>query len=128
MNDDGTLSINSSQLNSALTSDPASVLNFFQNTAQTGFANNFARDLQNLTNPSRGILNVDLKQNQTEQQNLSTSMLDLLDQISAMRLQLQTEYSRVNALLESFPYQMQAIQMELGITPTTSNRSPTAAG
>jgi flagellar hook-associated protein 2 len=128
MNDDGTLSINSSQLNSALTSDPASVLNFFQNTAQTGFANNFAKDLQNLTNPSRGILNVDLKQNQTEQQNLSTSMLDLQDQISAMQLQLQTEYSRVNALLESFPYQMQAIQMELGITPTTSNRSPTAAG
>jgi len=41
MNDDGTLSINLSQLTNAVATDPTSVLNFFQNTDQTGFANQF---------------------------------------------------------------------------------------
>lgn len=117
MNDDGSLSIDSSQLSSALSSNPSAVLNFFQNTAQNGFANNFASDLQNLTDPTNGILNLDLSQNQAQQTDLGSSISDLQTQISSQQQQLETEFAQVNAELESFPFELQAVQQELGITP-----------
>jgi flagellar hook-associated protein 2 len=123
MNDDGTLSVNSGQLNNALSSDPAAVLNFFQNSAQTGFANNFAKDLRDLTAPTSGVLNMDLAQNRTQQGDLSNSLLEMQDRIAGEQKQLQTQYSAVNALLQSFPYQLAAVQLELGITPSGSNSS-----
>jgi flagellar hook-associated protein 2 len=128
MNDDGTLSINASALSSAASSNPSSLLSFFQNAAGTGFANKFAKDLQNLTAPTQGLLNMELSQNQKNQNSITSSIADLQDQISARQRQLETEYSQVNAILESFPYELRAIQMELGITPANSNSGPTSAG
>lgn len=125
-NDDGTLSVNSSQLNSAISSDPAAVLNFFQNSSATGFANNFAKDLQNLTDPTQGVISLDLNEKRTRQQELTNSIADIQDRLTAEQAQLQTQFSRVNSLLEAFPSQLQAIQLELGITPSNSNNS--AAG
>lgn len=125
MNNDGTLSINSSQLQNAISSNPSGVLNFFQNTSLTGYANNFASDLNNLTDPTQGILNVDLAQNQSSQQDLSNSISDMQDRITAEQQQLQTQFSQVNALLEAYPSQLLAVQTELGITPTNSNSSGT---
>ncbi len=120
MNNDGTLSVNTSKLSSAITNDPASVLNFFQNTAQTGFANVFAKDLQGLTSPTLGLLNLDLAENRTTVQDLSNSIQDLLDRIGAEQKQLQAQFSQINALLQAFPYQLQALQLELGVTPSNS--------
>lgn len=128
MNDDGTLSINASQLNSALAADPTGVLSFFQNTTQTGFANNFAQELQNLTDPTQGVLNVDLTQNRAQQQSLNDSLSTLRDQMATMQVQLQNQFSAVNALLESFPYQLQAVQLELGMTPPSRSGTVSGAG
>ena len=122
-NDDGTLSVNSSQLNSAISSDPSAVLNFFQNSSATGFANNFAKDLQNLTDPTQGVISLDLSENRTRQQELTNSIADIQDRLTAEQAQLQTQFSRVNALLEAFPSQLQAIQLELGIAPSNSSNS-----
>ncbi|HTJ86033.1 MAG TPA: flagellar filament capping protein FliD [Terriglobales bacterium] len=126
-NDDGRLSVNASQLNSAISSDPASVLNFFQNSTATGFANNFAKDLQNLTDPTRGVISLDLNENRTRQQELTNSISDIQDRLTAEQQQLQTQFSRVNALLQAFPSQLRAIQLELGIAPSSSGNS-TAGG
>lgn len=123
MNDDGTLSVNASQLQSAIESNPSAVLNFFQNTSSTGYANNFANDLNNLTDPTQGILNVDLAQNQSSQQDLSNSISNMQDRLTAEQQQLQTQFSQVNALLEAYPSQLLAVQEELGITPANSNGS-----
>jgi flagellar hook-associated protein 2 len=126
-NNDGTLSIDSSALTAALTSDSAGVANFFQNVASTGFANNFAGDLQNLTDPTVGLLNVDLSQNQQEQTDLSNTVLNLQDQIASQQTQLITEFSQVNALIEEYPFLVQAIDLQLGIQPSGStNTTPTA--
>lgn len=125
MNDDGTLSVNSSQLESAISSNPQAVLNFFQNSSQTGYADNFAADLNNLTDPTLGILNADLTQNQTSQQDLTNSITDMQDRLTDEQQQLQTQFNQVNALLEAYPSQLLAVQMELGITPTTSTTSNT---
>jgi flagellar hook-associated protein 2 len=121
MNNDGTLSINVTKLTNSLASDPASVVNFFQNTAQTGFANHVAQDLQKLTAPTSGVLNMELAQNRTQQDQLSNSLLDIQDRMAAEQKQLQLQYSAINALLQSFPYQLRAIQLELGIAPSNPN-------
>ena len=128
-NNDGTLSVDTSALQTALTSDPSGVASFFQNAASTGFANNFAGDLQNLTDPTVGLLNVDLSQNQQEQTDLSNTVTNLQDQMAAQQQQLITEFSQVNALIEEYPYMLQAIDVQLGIQPSgSSNTTPTAGG
>jgi flagellar capping protein FliD len=123
MNNDGTLSVDPSTLNSAIASNSSAVLNFFQNTSGTGYANNFANDLNNLTDPTQGILNVDLTQNQSSQQDLNNSISDMQDRLNAEQQQLQTQFSQVNALLEAYPSQLLSVQLELGITPANSGNS-----
>ena len=125
MNNDGTMSVDPTQLGNALANNPTAVLNFFQNDTQTGFANNFANDLQNLTNPTTGLLNLDLTQNQQQQTDLSNTISDFQSQMTAQQQQLSNEFSEVNALLEEYPYQVQAIDLQLGITPSSSSSSPT---
>jgi len=83
----------------------------------------FAKDLQGLTAPSSGVLNMELAENRTQQNALSNSLLDVQDRMAAEQKQLQLQYSAVNALLQSFPSQLQAIQVELGITPSGSSSS-----
>jgi flagellar hook-associated protein 2 len=127
-NDDGTLSIDSSQLSSALSTNPSAVLNFFQNSSQTGFANNFAADLENLTDSTTGVLNLDLTQNQQQQADLTNTINGLQDQMSAQQQQLVTEFSQVNALIEAYPYMLEAIDLQLGIQPNPSNNTALGQG
>lgn len=125
-NDDGTLNVNASQMSDAIASNPASVLNFFQNSSLTGYANNFAKDLQNLTDPTQGVISLDLVQNRTQQQELTKSVSDMQDRLLAEQRQLQTDFGKVNALLQLFPSHLQAIQVELGIVPANSNSNRTS--
>lgn len=128
MNDDGTLSVDTTQLGNALASDPTDVLNFFQNSSQSGFANNFSNDLANLTDPTNGLLNLDLTENQQEQTDLTNTISDFQSQMTAQQQQLTTEFSQVNALLEEYPYQLEAIDQQLGITPSSSSSSSPTEG
>lgn len=128
MNDDGTLSVDSSHLNNALSTNPSEVLNFFRNASQTGFANNFATDLQNMTDPTVGLLNLDLTQNQQQQLDLTGTINDFEDQMTAQQQQLVTEFSQVNALIEEYPYMLEAIDMQLGIQPSASNNTAPTQG
>ncbi|HKW15931.1 MAG TPA: flagellar filament capping protein FliD [Terriglobales bacterium] len=125
MNNDGTLTVDSSQLENALSKDPSAVLNFFQNDSQTGFANNFAADLANLTDATTGLLNLDLTQNRQEQTDLTNTISGFEDQMSARQQQLVTEFSQVNALIEAYPFMLEAIDLQLGIQPSANNTAPT---
>jgi flagellar hook-associated protein 2 len=127
-NNDGTLSVDSKQLAGALSNNPSGVLNFFQNASQTGFANNFASNLQNLTDPSAGLLNIDLTQNQQQQTDLTNTINGFQDQITAQQRQLTAEFSQVNALIEAYPYTLEAIDLQLGIQPSGSRNTTAAAG
>ncbi|HEY7353648.1 MAG TPA: flagellar filament capping protein FliD [Terriglobales bacterium] len=128
MNDDGTLSIDSGQLSSVLSNDPSSVVDFFQNAASTGFANNFAADLRNLTDPALGLLNLDLAQNQQEQLNLTNNISQFQDHMTAQQQQLVAEFSQVNALIEAYPFMLEAIDMQLGIQPSSAGSTVPATG
>jgi flagellar hook-associated protein 2 len=128
MNDDGTLSVDSTQLNQALATDPSDVVNFFQNASQTGFANNFATSLQGLTDSTTGLLNLDLTQNQQQQLDLGNTINNFHDQMTAQQQQLVTEFSQVNALIEEYPYMLEAIDLQLGMQPNSSNNTAPTAG
>ncbi len=132
LNDDGTLSVDSSTLNSALSANPAAVQNFFQNATSSGFADNFNSALNNLTDPVEGILNSDLAENQTEQGSLTTEINNFQNQLATQKIQLDKEFSQVNANLEEYPFLLQEVTQELSsisstsTTPTTTTSSNTA--
>jgi flagellar hook-associated protein 2 len=126
-NNDGTLTVDSSQLSSALTSNPAAVLNFFQNTSSTGFANNFNTDLTNLTDPVQGPLNVDLAQNQAEQTDLTTTITNFQTQLKAQQASLTAQYDAVNASLQAYPLLLQQITETLATLGSGSSSTSTTS-
>src|SRR5260370_26289568 len=117
-NNDGTLTLGlnpaNKTLNDVLASNPGAVQNFFQNVSQTGFANTFAKDVANLTDPTVGPLNVDLAQNKTSIQNLTDNINNFQLKLTAEQIQLTAQYSRVNAFLQSYPLLLQEITATLG--------------
>jgi flagellar hook-associated protein 2 len=126
MQNDGTLSIDSQTLASAIASNPSAVQSFFQN-ATSGFATNFNTDLTNLTNPTSGPLNIDLTQNQAEQNDLSNQISEFQQQLATQKQNLIQEFSAVNASLEEYPFLLQEVLSELGSTsPTSSDTTPTS--
>jgi flagellar hook-associated protein 2 len=126
MNNDGTLTLGDTPLDpqnpqnsgqtfaQVLAADPSAVVNFFQNSSATGFANNFNADLTNLTAPTQGPLNVDLTQNEAEQADLTTTINNFDNQITAETAQLTTQYDAVNASLQQYPLLLQEITETLG--------------
>jgi len=129
MNDDGTLTVNtastadSPSLASVLATNPGAVQNFFQNAQQTGFANNFQTDLNTLTSPTQGILNVDIAQNTAQQQVLSTSISNFQLQLADQQQQLTKEFNQVNSSLQAYPLLLQQVTEIIG-----SLGAQTAAG
>ena len=126
-NNDGTLTLGlnaaNQTLNDVLTSNPAAVQNFFQNATQTGFANNFNTDLSNLTDPTVGVLNVDLAQNQTSIQNLTDNINNFQTKLTDEQTQLTAQYSAVNASLQAYPLLLQEITETLGSLGSSTTSS-----
>jgi flagellar hook-associated protein 2 len=135
LNDDGTLTIDNTQLNDTFTTNPGAFQNFFQNASVTGFANNFASDLTNLTDPTQGLLNIDAAENKTQQQALGIQITNLQDRLTAQQKQLTTQYAQVNATLEAYPVLLQEVTAELDalnglgsattFSSSSSNSTPT---
>jgi len=128
MNDDGTLTVgtaaNGQSLNQVLSSNPSAFLNFFQNSSSTGFASMFHTDLTNLTDPTIGVLNVDLAENQTQQQSVATDISNFETQLTAQQKQLTDEFNQVNASLQQYPLLLQQVTETLA----TMDASGTGAG
>ncbi len=127
MNDDGTLTLGTAptgqSFSQVLAANPQAFQNFFQNSSSTGFANNFHNDLTNLTDPTEGLLNVDLAQNKTQQQNLTDSINNFEDQLTAEQTQLVAEFSQVNASLQAYPLLLQQVTETLATMGSGSSDS-----
>jgi flagellar hook-associated protein 2 len=128
MNNDGTLTVDNTQLSNTIANNPDAVQSFFQNQSSTGFANSFHGDLINLTDATQGVLNVDLAQNKTEQTDLSNSISNFETQLAAQQKQLTLEFSSVNASLQAYPLLLQQVTETLGALgsgSSSSSSSPT---
>ena len=132
-NNDGTLSVNQTatdthpSLSNVLATNPAAVQSFFQNVSGTGFANNFNNDLFSLTDPTNGILNVDIAGNKTQQTALTTQINNLQDRLAAQQTALTLQYDQVNATLEAYPSLLLEITSEIGALNGNYNVSTTRA-
>lgn len=135
MNQDGTLTVNESPIDTAteyspgfsdvLAANPGAVENFFTNSNSTGFADNLANDLNNLTNVTTGVLNEDLAANQSQQNDLTTEIDNFQTQMAAQATALTQELDQVNASLEEYPFLLQEVTAELGSMSSSGSTTGT---
>jgi flagellar hook-associated protein 2 len=140
-NNDGTLTVNQvatdthPSLSNVLAQNPSAVQSFFQNVSGTGFANNFNSDLFNLTDPTNGIVNVDIAGNKAQQKALTTQISNLQDRLTAEQAALTLQYAQVNATLEAYPSLLLTVTAEIGalngnfsVTSNSTNNTTANAG
>jgi flagellar hook-associated protein 2 len=123
-NDDGTLSLDATSLDSALNGNYEDVMSFFQSSSLfTSFGANLTGALGNLGNsaPSGGIY-LALQQDSAEESQLNTNLTNENATISAQQSQLTTELNEANYTLEEIPSQLQEInEMYSAITGYNQN-------
>ncbi|MGH9467526.1 MAG: flagellar filament capping protein FliD [Terriglobales bacterium] len=119
MNEDGTLSLDTSTLSAAMASNYSAVQNLFQQTSPTGFAQNFANDLSNLTDPASGPIALDQQGITLSTNDLNQQITDFQTNLNAQEQQLMQVYSQVAATIEEMPGMVSQTQSELGSLGTT---------
>jgi flagellar hook-associated protein 2 len=121
-NSDGTLSIDSTTLDNALSNNPTDVQNFFEGPALNGFANSFSNTLNTYTDPGNGAFTVDLSSMSAESKSI-TSEINAFETnyIAGQQTILTAEYSSAEEALQQLPEQMQQLNSELGFNNGSSN-------
>ena len=115
MNNDGTLTLNSSQLDQAISSNPTGVQNFFQGTALNGFAGTSQSDLAVFDDPGSGVLQSDVQNMNSENTDLQTNVNNYESgYIASQRTILTTMYSNAEVALQQLPTQLKQLQAQLG--------------
>ncbi len=123
MQNDGTLQLNTSTLDTALTTDYADFQSFFQSTSPTGYGQAISKMLQQMTDPTAGLVGLDTQGLQSENNNLTQQINDFQDQMTVKQQQLTAQYSSLNVLLQQYPAAMQQITLQLSSLDSTSSKS-----
>ena len=114
-NSDGTLSVDTATLDSALTNNPSDVQNFFQGPALNGFANAMSNALATYTDPTNGAFTVDLAGISATNANLTSEISSFeANYIANQQSVLTAEYSSAEGALQQLPSELANIQAELG--------------
>jgi flagellar hook-associated protein 2 len=113
LNNDGTLTLDSSALTSTLSSHFSDVQNFLQ-TASAGFAANLNAVVTQLIDPGSGTLGLDAKGIAQSSQDLGQHIADLQASLAIRQQQLTQVYSQVNATLQELPLLQSQISQQLG--------------
>ena len=95
---DGTLALDQTAFNNALTSNPSAVANLFGNSSSTGFADRFNTAINNLLGPTGIVVTKqnDLNQSITDETSNQTEIQTNLSSLQASYLQ---QYTTLNATL-----------------------------
>jgi len=121
-NDDGTLSLDTTTLDSALASNYQDVVSFFQSSGS--FGTNLTTVLGNLGNSGpEGAIYLSLQQNSSEESQLNTNISNEQSIISAQQTQLTTELNAANYTLQEIPSQLDEVN-ELYSAITGYNENP----
>ena len=122
VNTDGTLSVNSTTLNSALQNNFSQVKNFFQGTSLNGFANSLDQQLTSFISPADGAFTVDLQSMNSENTTLQTDISNFqTNVITPLQAQLQSQYSQAEIALQQLPNEIKDVDAELGENNSSSN-------
>jgi flagellar hook-associated protein 2 len=110
MNNDGTISLDASTLDSILNSDFSSVVGFFQNANSWGTS--AARILNQAgTSSSTGILKLAQKASSTMESNLNADIAREESLISTQQKNLTAELNKANEILQALPSQLSSVDM-----------------
>jgi flagellar hook-associated protein 2 len=127
MQDDGTLQINSSALSTALSSNYSDVQSFFQSTSPVGWGQTVSTQLQQMTDPTIGLISADISGLNQTNSSLTDEINDFEVRMTATQQQLTTQYDNLNTLLEEYPMQMQQVAAQLGSLPSASTSSSSSS-
>jgi flagellar hook-associated protein 2 len=120
MQNDGTLSVDSTTLNNALENNFSAVQNLFQGTSSVG--QTLQTSLTSLTDPVTGPLNVDVNSISSEITDLNSQISDFQYQLQQTQAQLTTEYDTINTTLEQLPETLAQINSQLqALNPPSSS-------
>ncbi len=123
MQDDGTLQVNSTVLNDALSNHYQDLQNFFQSLTPQGFGNFFGNQMMQLTDPTQGPIALAVTGLQQTNQSLNNDINDFEVRMTSMQQELTQQYSALNATLVEYPMLMQQIASQLSSLPTSSKSS-----
>jgi flagellar hook-associated protein 2 len=112
LNNDGTLSVDSSALATALSSNFSGVQGFLQSPT-AGFAKSLSTTINNLTDSSSGILGLDAKGIAQSSQDLAQQISDLQASLVLKQQQLTSIYARVNTTLQQLPLLQAQLSQQL---------------
>ncbi len=122
---DGTLSVDSATLDSALSNNAAAVANLFQGPDyMSGLAGQLYTDLGNITDPTQGVIALDENGINQELQDVTQTINDFNTNLQAQEQQWTTEYSQVNATLQELPL---LIAQATGQTSSLSSSSSSSS-
>jgi flagellar hook-associated protein 2 len=122
LNDDGTLTLNTDTLDSALNSNFSDVTGFLQNSG--GFGQTLAASLNNLgTQAPNGAVFLAQQQNTAQEAALNRSISDEDTLLAAQKTQLTDELNTANQVLQSIPSQLNQVN-ELYSAITGFNENP----
>ncbi len=107
---DGTLSVNSTELDNVLASNFEDV-----QTLITSFAQNFSTDLDNLTDSIDGPLNIALKGISRNQSDIADTIRSFEARLELRQQSLIEKFSRIDILLRQLPVLLAQINNQLGV-------------
>jgi len=118
---DGTLSVNTTTLDNALTNNAGDVQNFFEGASLNGFAAQMNTALNTFTSPANGAFTVDLS-SITASNTALTSEINNFETgyIASQQTSLTAMYSAAEIALQQLPQEMAQINAELGNSPSSN--------
>lgn len=121
-NQDGTLTLDSSKLSQAISTNYSGVVGFFQGSNGTaGFASTLIGTLGGYTDPSQGSFTVDLKSNSNEFNDLQDQINRYEIYIATQQTLLTTEYNNANIALQQLPQKIKQTNALLGNNSNSGN-------
>jgi flagellar hook-associated protein 2 len=112
MNNDGTLSIDSTQLSDAVNNHFTDFQNFFQSVG--GFGQTVSASLLQLSSPTQGAFSVEIKGLQSTYQSLQSQIDDFETYIAGQEEQWLTQYNKINVILQQLPLLQAQMDAQLG--------------
>jgi flagellar hook-associated protein 2 len=120
-NEYGTLSLDTSTLDNAVTNNYSAVQNFFQGTNADGFVSSIEKTLNIYTDPTQGSFTVDLSSISAENTDLTNQTTTLEAYLSTQQTALTTEYNNADIALSQLPQEIK--QIDALLNPSSSSNS-----
>jgi flagellar hook-associated protein 2 len=112
-NNNGTLSVNSGALATALQTNPSAVQSFFQTTNTGSFGANLTNNLAALADPVRGSIAQDLTGLAQSQTSLTQQISDFTAQLLTQQQALTKQFDQVDVTLQELPLLLSQVSQQL---------------